>query len=144
LEVAGASSEEAVKIVDSALGLVGLLDHKDKFPVQLSGGELQRVAIARALVLSPQILLADEPTGNLDEATSWEIVKLLLDINKRGTTVIMATHNQDIIKSLKKRVILIEKGKIIDKEKGKKASEKHKEEPVSIQGDKKEEEEIKE
>jgi cell division transport system ATP-binding protein len=138
LEVAGATNEEAVKIVDSALGLVGLLDHKDKFPVQLSGGELQRVAIARALVLSPEILLADEPTGNLDEATSWEIVKLLLDINKRGTTVVMATHNQDVIKSLKKRVIRLEKGKIIDKEKNKKEVEKHQAEPV--QEDKKEEE----
>jgi cell division transport system ATP-binding protein len=125
LEVAGASAEEAVKIVESALGLVGLTEHKDKFPIQLSGGEVQRVAIARALVLSPEILLADEPTGNLDAATSWEIVKLLSDINKRGTTVVMATHNRDVIKSLGKRIIHIEKGKIVDEEKAKKVSEKH-------------------
>jgi cell division transport system ATP-binding protein len=150
LEVAGASSEEATKIVESALGLVGLTEHKDKFPIQLSGGELQRVAIARALVLSPEILLADEPTGNLDAATSWEIVKLLSDINKRGTTVVMATHNLDVIKSLGKRIIRIEKGRIIDEEKGKKELVKHKEEhkedkenPPShkTEGDKEEEKE---
>ena len=123
LEVAGASDEEAIKIVDSVLGLVGLTEHKDKFPIQLSGGELQRVALARALVLSPEILLADEPTGNLDAATSWEIVKLLSDINKRGTTIIMATHNRDVIKSLGKRVIHIEKGKIVDESSSVKATE---------------------
>jgi cell division transport system ATP-binding protein len=125
LEVAGASDEEAKKIVEAVLGLVGLTEHKDKFPVQLSGGELQRVAIARALVLSPEILLADEPTGNLDAATSWEIVKLLSDINKRGTTVVMATHNLDVIKSLGKRVIRLEKGKIVDGEREKKIAVKH-------------------
>ena len=123
LEVAGASSEEATKIVEVVLAQVGLSEHKDKFPIQLSGGEVQRTAIARALVLSPQILLADEPTGNLDAATSWEIVKLLSDINKRGTTVIMATHNQDVIKSLGKRVIHIEKGKIVDESSSVKTSE---------------------
>lgn len=128
LEVAGASTEEAKKIVEVVLGQVGLTEHKDKFPVQLSGGELQRAAIARALVLSPEILLADEPTGNLDAATSWEIVKLLSDINKKGTTVVMATHNLDVIKSLGKRVIRIEKGKIVDEAKGKKVSVKHKDE----------------
>lgn len=113
LDVAGINPKEAQKIVEEALGQVGLGEHKDKFPVQLSGGELQRVAIARALVLSPEILLADEPTGNLDVATSWEIVKLLSDINNKGTTVVMATHNTDIVKSLGKRVIHIEKGKIV-------------------------------
>jgi cell division transport system ATP-binding protein len=77
------------------------------------------VAIARALVLSPELLLADEPTGNLDAATSWEIVKLLSDINKKGTTVVMATHNRDIVKSLGKRTIQIEKGKIVKDGKGK-------------------------
>lgn len=148
LEVAGASNEEAVKIVESALNLVGLTEHKDKFPIQLSGGELQRAAIARALVLSPEILLADEPTGNLDAATSWEIVKLLSDINKKGTTVVMATHNLDVIKSLGKRVIHLEQGKIVDKSsstpadadamagkkaterQGKKGHEKHDEEAI--------------
>jgi len=120
LEVAGVKTEEALKIVEDILVQVGLKEHRDKFPVQLSGGELQRTAIARALVLSPEILLADEPTGNLDAATSWEIVKLLSDINKKGTTVVMATHNRDIVKSLGKRTIHIEKGKIVDGEKTKK------------------------
>jgi cell division transport system ATP-binding protein len=114
LEVAGLKTVDTLKIVEEVLAQVGLLEHKDKFPVQLSGGELQRAAIARALVLSPEILLADEPTGNLDNATSWEIVKLLSDINQKGTTVVMATHNVDIIKSLGKRVIHIEKGRIVE------------------------------
>lgn len=128
LEVAGKKPEEATKLVDDVLEQVGLLDHKDKFPVQLSGGELQRVAIARALVLSPEIILADEPTGNLDNDTSWEIVNILSDINKKGTTIIMATHNEDVIKTLGKRVVHIEKGKITKDEKGKKDLKKHKEE----------------
>jgi cell division transport system ATP-binding protein len=114
LEVAGLKASDAIKTVEDVLTQVGLLEHKDKFPIQLSGGELQRAAIARALVLSPEILLADEPTGNLDSATSWEIVKLLSDINKKGTTVVMATHNTDIVKSLGKRVIHLEKGKIVE------------------------------
>jgi cell division transport system ATP-binding protein len=113
LEVAGISPNEAKKRVEEVLTQVGLLSHKDKFPIQLSGGELQRAAIARALVLSPEILLADEPTGNLDSATSWEIVKLLSDINEKGTTIIMATHNADIIKSLSKRTIELEKGHLV-------------------------------
>jgi cell division transport system ATP-binding protein len=137
LEVAGASNEEADKIVEAALRVVGLSEHKDKFPVQLSGGELQRAAIARALVLSPEVLLADEPTGNLDAATSWEIVKLLSDINKKGTTIVMATHNQDLIKSLGKRIIHIEKGKIVDQEKGKKVVKK--EEKADVEKKQKEE-----
>ena len=122
LEVAGKKPEEAIKLVDEVLEQIGLLEHKEKFPIQLSGGELQRTAIARALVLSPEIFLADEPTGNLDAATSWEIVKILSDINKNGTTVIMATHNIDIVKSLGKRVVRIEKGKIVKDERGKAAS----------------------
>ena len=89
---------------------VGILPHKDKFPIQLSGGELQRAAIARALTLEPDILLADEPTGNLDSATAMEIVKLLSEINKKGTTVIMATHNEDAVKALSKRVISLNNG----------------------------------
>lgn len=113
LEVSGTKAEEAIKLVNDVLEQVGLLEHKEKFPIQLSGGELQRAAIARALVLSPEILLADEPTGNLDAATSWEIVKLLSDINKKGTTIVMATHNMDVVKSLGKRVIHLEKGKIV-------------------------------
>src|SRR3990167_6982559 len=113
LDVAGIKFEEAKKKADEVLSQVGLIEHKEKFPAQLSGGELQRTAIARALVLSPEILLADEPTGNLDSATSWEIVKLLSDINEKGTTIIMATHNVDIIKNLSKRVIALEKGKLV-------------------------------
>lgn len=134
LEVAGKKPEEATKLVDDVLEQVGLIEHKDKFPIQLSGGELQRVAIARALMLSPEVILADEPTGNLDAATSWEIVKILSDINKKGTTVIMATHNADIIKSLGKRVVRIEKGKVLKDEKAKKEEKTDKE-------DKKEKEE---
>lgn len=113
LEVAGVKPEEVKKKVEEVLVKVGMIDHKDKFPIQLSGGELQRTAIARALTLSPEILLADEPTGNLDIATSWEIVNLLSDINERGTTVIMATHNVDIVNKLAKRVIRLEKGRLM-------------------------------
>lgn len=132
LEVAGKKPEEASKLVDDVLEQVGLLDHKDKFPIQLSGGELQRVAIARALILSPEIILADEPTGNLDNDTSWEIVNILTDINKKGTTIVMATHNEDVIKALGKRVVRIEKGKIVKDEKNKKDSKKHKEEKEDL------------
>ncbi len=106
------------KRVEEVLEQVGLSDHKDRFHAQLSGGELQRVAIARALALSPEIILADEPTGNLDPATSMSIVERLLEINKKGTTVIMATHNFDIIKSVPKRVIALDKGKLVRDEKG--------------------------
>ncbi len=123
LEVTGVNMEEAKQKVEEILIQVGIIEHKDKFPIQLSGGELQRVAIARALVLSPEILLADEPTGNLDSATSWEIVKLLSDINEKGTTVIMATHNVDILRNLAKRVIALEKGKLVRDDKKK---EEHK------------------
>ncbi len=117
LDVVGMDDEEAEKKAIDILDQVSILDHKDKFPVQLSGGELQRAAIARALVFSPEILIADEPTGNLDATTSWEIVKLLHDINKTGTTVIMATHNTDIINSLAKRVLVLDKGKLVADEK---------------------------
>jgi cell division transport system ATP-binding protein len=117
LEVTGVDRKTAKAKALKVLEEVGIIDHKDKFPLQLSGGELQRVAIARALVLNPDIILADEPTGNLDMTTSWEIIKLLQDINKTGTTILMATHNTDIINSLLKRVITLEKGKIIKDEK---------------------------
>ncbi len=127
LDVVGLTESEAKKKVEDILTQVGIIEHRDKFPVQLSGGELQRAAIARALVLEPEVLLADEPTGNLDAATSWEIVKLLSDINEKGTTIIMATHNNDIIKSLKKRVIKLEKGMILTDEKGEKPVKHEKE-----------------
>lgn len=120
LEVVGVKAIEAKQRALQVLVQVGLSDHQDKFPLQLSGGELQRVAIARALVLSPQILLADEPTGNLDPATGKDIVKLLLDINEKGTTIIMATHNAEIVNRLAKRVLTLDKGKLVrDEKKGK-------------------------
>lgn len=116
------ANEKAVKILEQ----VGISDQKDKYPVQLSGGELQRAAIARALIFNPAILLADEPTGNLDTATSWEIVKLLQDINKAGTTILMATHNTDVVNSLNKRVVTLEKGVVLKDTGGKAHSEKSK------------------
>ena len=113
LDVSGISSVAAVKIAEEIMEKIGILSHRDKFPIQLSGGELQRAAIARALTLEPEILLADEPTGNLDSQTAMEIVKLLSEINKRGTTIIMATHNEDAIKALSKRVITLDKGRLV-------------------------------
>lgn len=112
LEVSGIKAIVAKEIAEEIMEKVGIGPHRDKFPIQLSGGELQRAAIARALTLEPDILLADEPTGNLDQATAMEIVKLLLEINKKGTTIIMATHNEDIIKTLSKRIIALDKGKL--------------------------------
>lgn len=126
LEMSGMDHDIAEKKVAEILQQVGIAEHTEKFPIQLSGGELQRAAIARALVFSPSIILADEPTGNLDNTTSWEIVKLLQDINKSGTTVIMATHNQEIVSSLAKRTITLEKGKIVRDDK-KEASHSEKE-----------------
>lgn len=126
LEVANIDEEEAGTRVIEILEQVGIAEHKDKFPIQLSGGELQRAAIARALAFSPEIILADEPTGNLDNATSWEIVKLLQDINKKGTTILMATHNADIVTSLLKRVITLEKGILTrDEKRGEKKDHSH-------------------
>ncbi len=113
LEIDNKNSLSSRKRTEEVLEEVGLLEHRDKFPVQLSGGELQRVAIARALVLSPEIILADEPTGNLDPATAFEIVNKLLDINKKGTTIVMATHNFDIVKNVSKRVIALDKGNVV-------------------------------
>ena len=112
LEVGNMDTDEARKRVDEIIERVGITEHIDKFPIQLSGGELQRAAIARALAFNPEILLADEPTGNLDNTTSWEIVKLLQDINASGTTIIMATHNTDIVNSLLKRTLVLEKGQL--------------------------------
>lgn len=107
------------KNVRSVLSVVGLIDKQNAFPNELSGGEQQRVAIARALVNSPILLLADEPTGNLDPKNSWEIIKLLEHINKKGTTVLMVTHNRDIVDNMQKRVITMNKGIIIsDNKKG--------------------------
>lgn len=105
------------KKVPAALSLVGLAQKYKSYPKELSGGEQQRVAIARAIVNEPSILLADEPTGNLDPANSWEIMKLLEEANERGTTVIVVTHNHEIVKAMKKRVITMNKGNIVSDEK---------------------------
>ena len=105
------------KKVPAALSLVGLAQKYKAFPKELSGGEQQRVAIARAIVNEPSILLADEPTGNLDPTNSWEIMKLLEEANDRGTTVLVVTHNQEIVNEMKKRVITMKKGVIVSDEK---------------------------
>ena len=111
--VIGASVRESRKKVPQMLSMVGLAAKYKSFPKQLSGGEQQRVAIARALVNRPKILLADEPTGNLDANNAWEIMKLLEEINERGTTVVVVTHNMEIVKVMKKRVITIKKGVVV-------------------------------
>ena len=111
--VIGASVRDSRKKVPQMLSMVGLAPKYKSFPRELSGGEQQRVAIARALVNRPKILLADEPTGNLDATNAWEIMKLLEEINERGTTVIVVTHNMEIVKVMGKRVITIKKGVVI-------------------------------
>jgi len=119
MEVMGANNKEINRDVPQVLEIVGLTDKAESFPVQLSGGEKQRVAIARALIHRPQLIIADEPTGNLDPYHTQDIIKLLEEINELGTTVILATHYKEIVNSLKKRVITLEEGKIIrDEEKG--------------------------
>ncbi len=111
--------KEIRRQVPMALALVGLSRKANAYPNQLSGGEQQRVAIARSLVNNPALLIADEPTGNLDPENSWEIMKLLMEVNQRGTTVIVATHEKGIVDSMKKRVIAIDKGRIVrDQQKG--------------------------
>jgi len=117
LEVSGAPNREIKKRVPEILEIVGLGGKKDSFPDEISGGEQQRTAIARALVAKPLVLLADEPTGNLDPKNSWEIVDLLLKINLLGTTIILATHNKEIVDNLKKRVLTLEKGMIVSDQK---------------------------
>lgn len=119
MEIIGAHPREIRRNVPMVLSMVDLSKKAHCYPDELSGGEHQRVAISRAIVNSPPILIADEPTGNLDPDTAWEIMKVLRDINKRGTTVLMATHAKDIVDIMKKRVIAIERGRIIrDEEKG--------------------------
>ncbi len=114
MEVAGAQDEEILEDVPQVLELVGLSDKHNNFPHELSGGEKQRTAIARALVHRPTVIVADEPTGNLDPGNTFEIIRLLLKINELGTTVILATHDREVIESLKdRRIISLDKGKII-------------------------------
>jgi cell division transport system ATP-binding protein len=120
LEVDGKPQSEIKEFVPQILDMVGLSEHAFNFPHELSGGEKQRVAIARALIHRPLLLIADEPTGNLDPLNATEIIRLLLKINDLGTTVILVTHNKDIVDSLCKRVITMDNGRIIrDEEKGK-------------------------
>lgn len=116
--VIGKTAKTIRETVPQMLALVGLSDKAESLPSELSGGEQQRVSLARALVNNPPVLLADEPTGNLDPANAWEIMKLLEDINKRGTTVVVVTHNRDIVERMQKRVITIDKGVVISDEKG--------------------------
>ena len=119
MEAGGRTNQEIERDVPQLLKLVNLSERADHFPDQLSGGERQRVAIARALAHRPSVLIADEPTGNLDLLHTWEVVKLLIKINELGTTVILATHDREIINGLDKRVITLEKGKVIkDDEEG--------------------------
>ena len=112
LEVLGRTEEEIKKGVEHVLKLVEIWDKRNLFPRQLSGGEAQRTAIARAIVGKPDIVLADEPTGDLDPKTAWGVIQLLNEINSWGTTILMATHNQEIVNTLKQRVILLKNGKI--------------------------------
>jgi len=119
LEVIGASDQEIAGDVPKILEIVGLTERANNFPPELSGGERQRVAIARALIHRPEVILADEPTGNLDPYHTLDIIRLLLKIQEMGTTVILATHNREIINSLGKRVITLENGRVVrDEEKG--------------------------
>ncbi len=112
LEVIGQHEKKYKQTVFDLLQKVGLAGKENYFPVQLSGGELQRIAIARAFVSNPKMLIADEPTGDLDPKTAWEILKLLDEINKTGTTILMATHNHTIVDAMKKRVITVDHGRI--------------------------------
>jgi len=122
LRVVEAPKREIRKKVPMMLSMVGLAHKYRSLPKQLSGGEQQRVAIARALVNEPKILLADEPTGNLDDKNAWEIMKLLDEINQRGTTVVVVTHDMSIVNAMNKRVITIKKGVIVSDQEG---EEKH-------------------
>ncbi|MBI2034045.1 MAG: cell division ATP-binding protein FtsE [Candidatus Liptonbacteria bacterium] len=120
LEVAGRPQREIQELVPQILDMVGLSDKMNNFPHELSGGEKQRVAIARAMVHRPEVIIADEPTGNLDPLHTWDIIGLLKKINQLGTTVILATHDREVINGLEKRVITLDQGRVIrDEEKGK-------------------------
>ena len=113
LEVLGRTDSEIEKQVEHILKLVEIWDKRNLFPKQLSGGEAQRTAIARAVVAKPDIVLADEPTGDLDPKTAWGVIQLLNEINSWGTTILMASHNQEIVNTLKRRVVSLKDGKIM-------------------------------
>jgi cell division transport system ATP-binding protein len=117
MRVIDATPKEIRRRVPMVLALVGLSDRSKSFPNELSGGEQQRVSLARAIANNPTVLIADEPTGNLDPETAKDIMRLIMDINKAGTTVLMATHAKDIVDSSKRRVIALEKGRIVRDEK---------------------------
>jgi len=119
MEIVGAHPKEIRRRVPMVLSMVNLSKKASSFPDQLSGGEQQRVSIARSIVNNPPVLIADEPTGNLDPDTAWEIMRALVDINGRGTTILMATHAKDIVNDMRKRVIALDEGKVIrDEQKG--------------------------
>ena len=118
LEVTGTPRRQIRPAVERVLRVVGLREQADQLPSQLSGGEQQRTAIARALVHDPRLFIADEPTGNLDPLISWEIIQLLLRINEMGVTVLMATHNAEVVTALRKRVVALEDGRIVRDEIG--------------------------
>jgi len=113
MEVTGEESQEIKRTVPQLLKLVNLSDKANNYPWQMSGGEQQRVALARALAFKPQIILADEPTGNLDALHAWDIIQLLLKINKLGTTILLATHDEAIVNAVKKRVVTLDKGHVV-------------------------------
>jgi cell division transport system ATP-binding protein len=113
LEVSGEPIREIKRKVPKVLQMVGLLKKANNFPQTISGGEKQRAAIARALVRQPKLLIADEPTGNLDPKNAWEIIELLVKINQYNTTVVLTTHNKEIVNALKRRVISISKGRVV-------------------------------
>lgn len=119
MEIIGATPKQIEKRVPEVIDMVGLSGKEKDYPDELSGGEQQRVSIARAIVNKPAVLIADEPTGNLDPDTAWEIMKVIKEINNRGTTVVMATHAKEIVNFMKRRVVALEDGKIVrDEEKG--------------------------
>src|ERR1700729_3701292 len=113
LEIVGVSHKEIIRTVPKVLDIVNLSGKEKRMPQELSGGERQRVAIARAIVRQPKILIADEPTGNLDPKHAWDVIKVLEKINRYGTTVLLTTHNQDIVNKLKRRVVTIQGGKVV-------------------------------
>lgn len=122
LQIAGVGRKEIRRAVPPVLKLVGLENKTEMIPAKLSGGEQQRVSIARAIINKPSLIIADEPTGNLDPDTSWDIIKLFSDINRRGTTVLVATHAWDIVDAMKRRVITLAGGRLVKQgERGAKA-----------------------